>query len=116
MNARSNIALVTGGSGFIGSEVIRSLTNQGFQVRVLMRKTSPRHNLAGTQFEEIQGDLTNADSLARAVDGVNYVFHIAGVVTAKTKEEYFKHNVQGTKNLADASKTANLKRFVYVSS
>lgn len=111
-------ALVTGGSGFIGSEVVSQLINQGIKVRALLRKTSPRENLTGLEYETAIGDLGDLESLKQAVTGVDYVFHLAGSVAAPNREEYFRHNAKGTENLAQACAEANpkLKRFIYVSS
>src|SRR4051794_27381592 len=95
-------ALVTGASGFIGSTLIEELVRQGFEVHALMRRTSSPANLAGCQFERCEGDLGNLDSLKRAVQGMDYVFHLAGVVTALSRDEFFAHNSGGTKRLADA--------------
>lgn len=112
------LALVTGGSGFIGSEVIRALNKKGVRVRALLRKTSPRVNLQGAEFEETLGDLNDEASLRKAVQGVDYIFHIAGVINAKTHADFFKFNGEGTGLLAKvcAEETPHLKRFVYVSS
>lgn len=112
------IALVTGGSGFIGSELIRALNQKGVKVRALLRKTSPRGNLKGVEFEETLGDLSDEASLRKAVKGVDYIFHIAGVISAKSREDFFKFNSEGTGVLARvcAEENPGLKRFIYVSS
>ncbi|MGE4232393.1 MAG: NAD-dependent epimerase/dehydratase family protein [Bacteriovoracia bacterium] len=111
-------ALVTGCSGFIGSEVLRGLTRRNIDVRALLRKTSSRQNLKEVKYEEAIGDLQDFDSLLKAVEGVDYVFHLAGSIFARSKDEFFKHNAKGTSNLARAcaERNPNLKRFVYVSS
>jgi nucleoside-diphosphate-sugar epimerase len=111
-------ALVTGGSGFIGSCLIRQLSEKGYEVRALLRKTSDVSHLEGVRFERADGDLSNFESLKKAVQGVDVVFHLAGVVTAPNRDGYFKHNAEGTKLLAEAVAEANpgLRRFVLVSS
>jgi len=115
-------ALVTGGSGFIGSTLIDALTKRAVDVSVLMRKTSSDRNLKGLKYERVEGDLSDFASLKRAMAGVDVVFHLAGVIAAKNREEYFFHNAEGTENLARAAAEANregtakVSRFVYVSS
>lgn len=115
---QERVAFVTGGSGFIGSEVIRQLNARGVRVRALLRATSPRRNLDGAVFEEVRGDLGDIEALKRGVAGADYVFHLAGVIAAPKREFYFKHNAEGSANLARACAEANpaLKRFLYVSS
>lgn len=111
-------ALVTGATGFIGSTLARELHNQGFEVRVLVRKTSKLIYLEDLPVKRVAGDLRVPDSLKDAVSGVNYVFHLAGAVSSKTEDGYYKHNSIGTRNLAKAVSDAGalVKRFVYVSS
>lgn len=114
-------ALVTGGSGFIGSTLIDALTRRGISVSVLMRKTSSDRNLRGLEYERVEGDIADFASLKRAVAGVDVVFHLAGVIAAKDRAEYFRFNSEGTDNLARAAAEANrdgsarVSRFVYVS-
>jgi len=114
-------ALVTGGSGFIGSTLIEALTRRGISVRVLMRKTSLDRNLTGLSYERAEGDLGDPESLRKAVEGVDLVFHLAGLVAAKDRSEYFRFNAEATGHLARAVEDANqngsrIARFVYVSS
>lgn len=112
-------ALVTGASGFIGSSLVEELTSQGWEVRALLRHSSRLDNLANQRFERAEGSLGDKKSLERAVQGVDFVFHLAGSVRARTQEEFYKANAQGTRNLAEAvsqRKGNPLSRFVYVSS
>lgn len=114
-------ALVTGGSGFIGSTLIEALTRRGISVRVLMRKSSSDRNLTGLEYERVEGDICDPSSLVSAVAGVDLVFHLAGVITAKDRAGYFRSNCESTGALARAVEEANLKgsqisRLIYVSS
>jgi dihydroflavonol-4-reductase len=111
-------ALVTGSSGFVGSTLVEALNLKGIEVRCLLRKSSSRLNLAKAKFETIEGDLSNLSALDSAVKDVDWIFHVAGVVAAKNREDFFRSNVVGTKNLVEAASrnAKNLKKFVLVSS
>jgi nucleoside-diphosphate-sugar epimerase len=111
-------ALITGASGFIGSTLIEDWVGRGHQAFALLRKTSDLSNLKGLTYTRVDGDLSNFEALKKAVAGMDYVFHLAGTVTAPNRAAFFKHNAEGTKLLAQAVAEAapNLKRFVYVSS
>jgi dihydroflavonol-4-reductase len=111
-------AFVTGASGFIGSEVVRQLLKQNVEVKVLLRKTSSLENLKELNFESVEGDLFSEQILEEAIQNVDVVFHLAGVLAARTKEEFLKHNALGTKNVAMACSKAGsrVKKLVYVSS
>jgi dihydroflavonol-4-reductase len=110
-------ALVTGASGFIGSHLAEHLRDRGYEVRCLIRKSSSREWLGG--FDQLVfGDVFDKNALHEAVAGVDIVFHSAGLTKAKTPDEYFRANVEGTKNLLKAVRSANpgLRRFVLLSS
>ena len=111
-------ALVTGGTGFIGSHLTEALIEKGVQVRCLHRKTSDLRWLKGLPVEFIHGDCTDKTSLEKAVQGVDWVFHLAGVTKAIKRDTYFEVNGRGTENLLQACLGSNpcLKQFVYVSS
>jgi dihydroflavonol-4-reductase len=111
-------ALVTGATGFIGSHLVELLLKNGYAVRCLVRKTSDTRWLNGLAVEFVHGDLFTEDALQRAVHGVDYVYHSAGITKAKTQEEYFRGNAEGTTNilLATLQHNPRLKRFVHISS
>ena len=69
--------LVTGASGFVGSAVARALAARGEEVRVLMRKSSPRTNVSDVPCEIVEGDMRDAASMTKAMQGVRYLFHVA---------------------------------------
>ena len=95
-------ALVTGGTGFIGSHLTEALIENGVQVRCLRRKTSDLKWLKGLPIEFVHGDCNDKSSLGEAVRGVDWVFHLAGVTKAIQKETYFEVNGSGTENLIHA--------------
>jgi dihydroflavonol-4-reductase len=110
--------LVTGASGFVGSAVVRHLLQAGRQVRVLVRPTSARINFAGLPVEAVEGDLRDPGALARAVAGVQFVFHVAADyrLWARNPQDIVRTNVEGTRNVMNAALTAGVERIVYTSS
>ena len=109
--------LVTGASGFLGSHVARLLAERGEHVRVLLRATSQTRLLEGLAVERASGDLRDATSLAKALAGVRIVYHVAADyrLWARDPREIYESNVQGTRNLLEAAKRANVEKFVYTS-
>ena len=106
--------LVTGASGFLGWHVARVLTERGHRVRTLVR---PGSRVDGLDVERATGDLRDADSLHRAVQGCGLLFHVAADyrLWAKDPNELYKSNVDGTRNLLAAAKQAGIERVVYTS-
>lgn len=111
-------ALVTGASGFVGSHLVDLLLEKNFDVRALVRKTSSLKWLEGKNVEIHDCGFFDEEGLKKAVEGVDYVFHVAGVVRAKTPKEFYKGNVETTQNLINAILDVNpkLKRLLVVSS
>jgi len=107
-------ALVTGASGFIGWHVAKLLLDRGYAVRALCR---PSSQIAELPVEKVPGDLRDPASLARAVAGCGLVYHIAADyrLWAKDPGEMHRSNVDGTRNLIAAAKSAGVERFVYTS-
>lgn len=113
--------LVTGGAGFIGSHIVRALLEQGEFVRVLDNFSSGRReNLAGLDVDVLEGDLRDAGSVARAVDGIDVVFHEAAFVSVPLSMEdplaCFEINQRGTEMLLESSRKAGVERVVLASS
>ena len=117
--------LVTGGAGFIGSNIVDRLLDEGFKVRVLDNlSTGDITNLAQHQnkksFQFIEGDIRNFDLLKKTVKGVDAVFHEAALVSVTRSVENpllsNEINVTGTVNLLKACVDAHVKRFIYASS
>ncbi|WP_394849200.1 NAD-dependent epimerase/dehydratase family protein [Pendulispora brunnea] len=110
-------AMVTGASGFVGANVARALVERGRSVRVFVRASSDRGNLEGLDAEVAEGDLRDAESVARAVRGCDEVYHVAAEYTFWSNEpaSMYQSNVQGTKNVMDACLRENVARVVYTS-
>ena len=111
------IALVTGASGFIGSNLCRRLAADGWHARALLRQTSSRKFLEGLEVEQCLGAIDDPESLRPALQGVHTVFHLAARPPDWGKLELFRQdNVQGTKNVLQAAVEAGAQRFFHMSS
>lgn len=113
--------LVTGATGFIGSELVRQLVQKGYDVRILRRRTSSL-DLLGTvssQVEHIIGDLRDPISIQHAVQGVSSILHVAAFVGFPGKKGQHKMhavNVEGTAHVVNAALAAGTDRLVHTSS
>ncbi|HEX2892261.1 hopanoid-associated sugar epimerase [Vineibacter terrae] len=114
----ADLALVTGASGFVGSAVARRLAARGFAVRVLVRPTSPRGNIADLGYDIADGDMRDAASVAAAMRGARYVFHVAADyrLWARDPDEIVRNNRDGTRIVMEAARAAGVERIVYTSS
>jgi dihydroflavonol-4-reductase len=110
-------AFVTGGTGFLGSSVVRKLLDKGAKVKSLARASSDLSNLEGLDIEIVQGDLTDAASWSSALEGCDVVFHVAADyrLWVPDPERMFEINVQGTKQVLDAAIEKNVDKIVYTS-
>ena len=111
-------ALVTGATGFVGAAVARALLRDHWQVRVLARRGSDRRNLQSLEVDVSEGDLTDLDSLQRAAQGCDGLFHVAADyrLGARDPQELYRTNVEGTRNALSAAHRAGVRRIVYTSS
>ncbi len=111
-------ALITGGTGFVGSHLIDRLLENNFVVFCTIRKTSNLKWLKGKQLNYIESDKLTDGVIKDVIQEVDFIFHIAGVVKAKRKEGYEKGNYILTKNLINSvlDTKHKLKKFVLISS
>lgn len=111
-------ALVTGGTGFLGSHVARALVETGHTVRILRRQRSPLDLVQDLPVEHMIGDIMEVESLEAAMQGCTWVFHVAAASdywrTSKTK--LYLINVQGTRNVLDVAKKTGVGRVILTSS
>lgn len=108
--------LVTGATGFIGHTLAARLLERGDRVRLLVRDPARARDLSAAGAELAVGDVSRPSTLPAAVDGVEVVVHLAGLVKAVTREELFRVNAGGTRAVARAAAAAGRPRFVLVSS
>jgi dihydroflavonol-4-reductase len=110
--------LITGASGFVGAAVTRLAVQAGYDVRALLRPSSPRTNLATLRLDIADGDLRVAASIERAMQGVRYVIHVAADyrLWARHPDDIVRTNVEGTRAVMDAALRAGVERIVYTSS
>ena len=110
-------SLVTGATGFIGSNVARALIERGDDVRVIVRADADRRNLVGLPVEIAVGDVRDARSLDRAVPGCRRVFHVAALYSFWAPEPLLVEiNVEGTRNVLAAAERARVETIVHTSS
>jgi dihydroflavonol-4-reductase len=110
-------SLVTGGTGFVGANLVRELLADGDRVRVLARAGGDRRALEGCDVEIVEGDLLDADSVRRAVAGMERVYHVAADyrLWCPDPSALFRANVDGTRHVLDAARAAGAARIVYTS-
>ncbi len=110
-------ALVTGGTGFVGANLVRELLADGRTVRVLARTGGDRRALDGCAVEIAEGDLLDAESLRAAVKGARRVYHVAADyrLWARDARELYRANVDGTRHVLAAAAEAGAERIVYTS-
>ncbi|MBI4926002.1 MAG: NAD(P)-dependent oxidoreductase [Bdellovibrio sp.] len=111
-------ALVTGASGFVGSTLIERLQKEDLEVHAMLRATSSDKNLKNLKYKRIDASFADLASLKQAVQGMDYIFHLAGTIFAPSREDYLSINTEGTRKLAQAIGEVGypVKKFIFVSS
>ncbi|MFV1958172.1 MAG: NAD-dependent epimerase/dehydratase family protein [Planctomycetota bacterium] len=109
--------LLTGGHGFVGSHLVDALLARGDRVRCLHRRRTRPESLVGKEVEVAHGDVRDAGAVARAIEGVDEVYHLAALTRSRTRAEMWATNVTATRVLLEAGARAGLPgRFVFCSS
>ncbi|KRA74946.1 epimerase [Caulobacter sp. Root656] len=109
------VVAVTGATGFLGRRLVRVLAEQGWTVRVLARRDITDPTWSGLEPQLVIGDLANAGALAALCDGAQTVVHVAGLIKARDRAAFDRANVEGSRRVAQAAKTAGA-RLILVSS
>jgi nucleoside-diphosphate-sugar epimerase len=112
------ITLVTGATGHLGSNLTRELIRRGEHLRVLIQDKGKRVELEGLRVEKVYGDLSDMESLRRAVNGCDKVYHLASFVSIRNGDRHklFDVNVLGTRRLMQAARLAEVRKVVHCSS
>ncbi|TML12834.1 MAG: NAD-dependent epimerase/dehydratase family protein [Actinobacteria bacterium] len=108
------LILVTGGTGFVGGHVVHELRGRDLPVRCLVRDLRRGARLAAWGCELVEGDVTDAESLRRAVAGAQVVVHLVGIRQGK-REQFRRIMVDGTRDLLAAARDTGARRFVHMS-
>ena len=111
------ICFVTGGSGFIGANLIHELVARGHRVKALLRPNSDRRGLVGVDYEAVEGDVLDKAALARGLKGADWCFHVAASYHLWLNDyaPMYASNVEGTRNVLEAAGAAGCSRIVYTS-
>ncbi len=114
----ADVALVTGASGFVGSAVARALVARGLHVRVLMRPTASRLNIARLHCEQVEGDMRDETSMTAAMKGARYLFHVAADyrLWARDPGEIERNNLAGARATMGAALRTGVEKVIYTSS
>jgi len=112
------VTLITGGSGFVGSHVVRALAKRGDELRLFARRRANLSHFEDLDFERATGDITDLRAVRRAMEGVERVFHVAGTtaIRAEDRQRIFDVNVRGTRIVFEEALAAEVQRAVLTSS
>lgn len=111
-------ALVTGAAGFIGSNVVLVLLEEGMDVRALILQGEDTRNLKGVDIERVEGNVLDPENLDAALKGCDTLFHLAAIfaIWARDRRIFYDVNLQGARNMLWAATRADLEKIVFTSS
>jgi len=109
-------AFVTGGTGFVGAHLVQALRARGDQVTCLVRNPAKAQALGWTDVRLVRGDLDDVTALREGCAGAEVIYHVAGRISARDRDEFLRANRDGTAKLLEAAAQRSRGRFVFVSS
>ena len=107
--------LITGSNGTIGSELLLEFEKCEFQCLLLRRSIEENLDIENTNFEQVNGDIEDEQSLDKDLWGATHIFHLAGLTHSLSPKKYFRINYDGTANLVRIAEKCKAKRFFYIS-
>lgn len=110
--------LVTGGTGFVGSYIVRLLVNRGHEVSVLLRESSSTDLIKDLTFTKVTGDVRDIQSLEQGISNdIDWLFHNAAIMADwGSKSHFFPVNVEGTRNILEEVRKKDIPKLIYTSS
>jgi dihydroflavonol-4-reductase len=114
----ANMNLITGATGHIGNVLVRELLRRKEEVRVFVLPGEDLSPLEGLEIDVVRGNILDPVALEKALENIEYVFHLAGIISIMPGKDSLVHdvNVVGTTNIVEAAKKANVKKFIHTSS
>jgi len=109
-------AFVTGGTGFVGAHLVQALRARGDQVTCLVRNPAKAQALGWTDVRLVRGDLDDVTALREGCAGAEVIYHVAGRISARDRDEFLRANRDGTAKVLEAAAQRSRGRFVFVSS
>lgn len=106
---------IAGASGFVGGHLVDALLENGQKLRCLARSERTQKSLKGKGVEVISGDITEPETLEGALNDIDFVIHLVGIIAEKGSATFQKVHIEGTKNLVAEAKKAGVKHFFYQS-
>jgi len=113
---KKNKVCITGANGFVGTNLTKELVDRDYNVTCIVRKTSDISFIEDLPLKIMRVDYDSADSLQKALQDNDYLFHLAARVRAKSKEEFSAANYELTKRLLKIAEKVNVKKFIFLSS
>src|SRR3990170_5921206 len=110
--------LITGGTGFVGSSIIKKVLDKGLKIKCLVRDPGKAKSALGELGEKVgfaQGDILNSKSLEQAMEGVNAVIHLVGIIVETKGASFEGMHYHGTVNIVEAAKKAGIKKYLNMS-
>ncbi|MEO0897044.1 MAG: NAD-dependent epimerase/dehydratase family protein [Bacteroidota bacterium] len=109
---------VTGADGMLGSNLVRELLSRNYEIRALIQKGRQSPTLEGLDIEQFEGDLLDKESMDKAMEGCEYVIHVAAITNVWPSQDpiFHKINVEGTENIIELCLKHQVKRLVHVGS
>jgi len=107
--------LVTGGTGFVGSHLIKRMRQEGIPVRAIVRDPDKARALNNLGVDVVKGDVSDTDSLEKATIGVERIIHLVGIIQEAAGATFQRVHVDGTRNLLDAARKSGVRHFFYQS-